>query len=335
MNKRGDAPFRKGKYHHTMVVSGPKLHADAVALNRAAREERRIEVIHAASVEPGVYCEDVDLKMEEVNGNAFRFCKPQDARLANGVEFATHWAHSRSATGKVTRKDAKDPVTRHSCNRTTETGADMSRYSGVQAWLHQDASAPFEFDALYRAFKWATRMRTGFSKTSGTTCCAFITACFQAAAVDHFTRDHRNTAAILALLAELRGEKMPKQERQSLFVEAGPKKKKIALGALREHANPGGFKPHLFGVNDYCRFVTKEVMGVGEIVEELLPSALLVDAKFNCSKNFERMANRRNSGFYRVLQRRRRRGCAQTSPARTRTSRYSPVQGRQLPAPDA
>ena len=38
---------------------------------------------------------------------------------------------------------------------------------------------PFEFDALYRVFKWTSRADTQkvFSQNRGTTCCAFVMAC--------------------------------------------------------------------------------------------------------------------------------------------------------------
>ncbi|MEZ5591927.1 MAG: hypothetical protein R3F53_14925 [Gammaproteobacteria bacterium] len=65
---------------------------------------------------------------------------------------------------KFTKADeTRGPVTYYFPESKAKTGADMSRYSGVQDWRHKNTCPPFEFDALYRAFKWASRQRTGFS----------------------------------------------------------------------------------------------------------------------------------------------------------------------------
>ncbi|WP_233836899.1 hypothetical protein [Paraburkholderia sp. ZP32-5] len=76
--------------------------------------------------------------------------------------------------------------------------------------------------------------------------------------------------------------------------------KKIAIGALHQFGNPGGFS-RLFNVNDYCKFVTEEIRGQEKTIEELFPPALLVDAKCNYSGNLERMVALPGSGFVKVL----------------------------------
>lgn len=299
MIKRGDVMFRHGEYHHTLVVSDPKNFED-VALLRPSTASQQIEVIHAASVDSGVYRETIEIDKSEASGNSFTFYRPVAPALANGVNFAVLWAHHRASNFKVTKQQAKGPVTLYSFNQLTSSGADKSRYSGVQDSLHSKTCPPFEFDALYRAFKWASRQRTGFSKERGTTCCAFITACFQAAVIDHFAVDYPRIAAGLELLKQLRGEKRPKEERDRAFEVRGSKQKKIAHTALRDFANPGGFSKR-FGVDDYCNFVTKEVFGKELTVADMFPPALRVDAKFNYSSNFEKMIATPNSGFTRVL----------------------------------
>ena len=299
MIKKGDVMFRRGQFHHTLLVTDPMGFQDANYMRRPDADQS-IEVIHAASIDTAVLREVIDISMSESAGNSFTFYRPNTLSLANGVEFALLWAHYRGPTGKVAKKTAKVPITRYSYGQTTALGADKSRYSGVQHALHTGQSPPFEFDALYRAFKWASRQRKGFSENRGTTCCAFVTACFQAAAVDHYAQNQGNIVKGLALLRELRGDKLPLEERELSHIEVGAKKKLIALSALREHANPGGFHK-AFGVNDYCKFVTREIHGLEMTIEDLFPPAILVDAKFNYSSNFEKMVATRGSGFVKIL----------------------------------
>lgn len=298
----GDLMFRQGAYHHTLLISDPKNFADPrQLLGKDANQE--MEVIHAASIKSGVYREIINIDASEQEGNSYTFYRPVDRRLRFGIEFAKIWSRYRSATLNVTKaKETRGPVTYYSWNQPNDEGADMSRYSGVQDWRHKNACPPFEFDALYRAFKWASRQRTGFSKARGTTCCAFITACFQASVVvDYAESDYQRIAKGLHLLTELRGDKLPQSERMDNYVVQGSKQKKIAYRALRQYSNAGGFVDHLFSVDDYCRFITKEIRGTEKNVTQLFPGGLLVDAKYNYSANFERMVATPNSGWVRIL----------------------------------
>lgn len=69
------------------------------------------------------------------------------------------------------------------------------------------------------------------------------------------------------------GEKLPKEKLEGEWVESGPKKKKIALGALRAFSNPGGFF-NRFDVNDYRRFITNEILGREMTVEDMFKGIL-------------------------------------------------------------
>ncbi|MEM7189827.1 MAG: hypothetical protein AAF439_09465 [Pseudomonadota bacterium] len=72
--------------------------------------------------------------------------------------------------------------------------------SGAGARHHgviRDRPIPFQFDALYRAVKWAARLSTlhedmpeqaQLSKNRGTTCCAYVIACYQAAAFNNYAK---------------------------------------------------------------------------------------------------------------------------------------------------
>ncbi|SEF35183.1 hypothetical protein ABL840_21230 [Variovorax sp. NFACC27] len=294
-----------------MLVTDPKnfISLESILSGDASQE---IEVIHAASRDTAVFREIIDIDKSEASGNWFTVYRPapHTVGLSNGVNFAKLWAHLRTATQKQTRqgpmttysikKDgARGKLTSYSYGQS-ESGIDISRYYGVQNALRSDLNPPFGFDALYRAFKWASRQREGFSKNRGTTCCAFVTACFQASSIDfHMDGDHRKISEGLTLLTHLRGDKVPRPARYGAFVEVGREKKKVAL-ATYQASNPGGFHK-ASGVNDYCRFVTKEVLGKEMTIEELFPPALRVDAKFNYSKNFERMVKAPDSGFVKVL----------------------------------
>ncbi|MBB4224932.1 hypothetical protein [Variovorax guangxiensis] len=311
MIQRGDIIFRQGAFHHTMLVTDPKnfVSLESILPGDASQE---IEVIHAASRDTAVYREIIDIDKSEASGNWFTVYRPapHSVELSNGLPFARLWAHLRTATQKQTKQG---PLTTYSIKKDgargkltpysyglSESGIDISRYYGVQNSLRTDINPPFGFDALYRAFKWAARQRAGFSENRGTTCCAFVTACFQASSVDfHMGGDHKKVSKGLMLLTELRGEKLPKPARYEAFVEVGREKKKVAL-ATYQASNPGGFHK-AFGVNDYCKFVTKEVLGREMTIEDLFPPALLVDAKYNYSRNFERMVKAPGSGFVKVL----------------------------------
>ncbi|MDH5180585.1 MAG: hypothetical protein OEZ39_12065 [Gammaproteobacteria bacterium] len=295
MLRSGDIMFRKGNYHHTMIISDPKTFESYASYKQV--DSHDIEVIHAASVDSAVFREDINIETGEISGNNFTFYRPADPRLRFGIEFAKIW--SRYRTGKA--DETRGAITQYSYNQLNASGADMSRYSGVQQWLHSGHNPPLEFDGLYRAFKWATRQRTGFSNNRGTTCCAFITACFQASCiVDLVNSNYPKLYKGFEILKALRGNKLPKEQRINNHVVLGGKKKKISHRPLRQYSNAGGFSER-FSVDDYCRFVTKEIIGREKSLSEVFPPALLVDAKYNYSANFESMIRRVGSGWHKIM----------------------------------
>ena len=86
------------------------------------------------------------------------------------------------------------------------------RASGIKQHLKTSPAIPppFEFDALYRALKWASRNDEGvaLSRNKGITCCAFVTACYQAGVLLRLA--NWNTRAIAdthTVLAGLRVDK--------------------------------------------------------------------------------------------------------------------------------
>jgi hypothetical protein len=295
MLRVGDLIFRIGTFHHTMIISDPMSLSDYALYKQ--QESHEIEVIHAASIDSSVYRETINIESSELSGNHFTFYRPVDARLNNGLSFAKIWSRYRTKKAPETRGD----LTKYSYAQLNSSGADMSRYSGVQQWLHSGQNPPMEFDALYRAFKWATRQRTGFSKNRGTTCCAFITACYQASVIDSLANgDFKKVKKGYDILSELRGEKIDNNLRTSGFEIMGSKQKKISHKALSQYSNPGGFSKKL-SIDDYCRFVTKEMNGKEINLADVFPAGLLVDAKYNYSSNFEKLVKAPNSGWQKIM----------------------------------
>lgn len=91
----------------------------------------------------------------------------------------------------------------------TKYGADRGR--GVSVQLKGDPNPPFEFDAIYRAFKWANGGGKGadqFSANQGTTCAAFVVACYQAGAIRNLASgDEGNMSACLEMIRSWRADK--------------------------------------------------------------------------------------------------------------------------------
>lgn len=80
---------------------------------------------------------------------------------------------------------------------------DASRAMGVVRAI--GSQTQFEFDALYRAFKWTDRADTHkvFSQNRGTTCCAFVMACHQAARLHQFFHTIGRLDLIASILTDL------------------------------------------------------------------------------------------------------------------------------------
>ena len=65
----------------------------------------------------------------------------------------------------------------------TKYGLDRARGIKQYGKSFNNVAPPFNFDALFRSLKWASRNDEGvaFSRDKGITCCAFVTACYQSA----------------------------------------------------------------------------------------------------------------------------------------------------------
>ena len=302
MLRPNDTIFRDGDYHHTMILVDPKSFQDVPTL--LSRPEVEMEIIHAASVDSGVVREVMDIETEESSGRRFNVYRPMDERLQFGLTCAKAWAPFRTSAGKLknTKESKVSRYTKYSFERKDRSEIVSSRYYGVQMFRSADICPPFEYDSLYRATKWACKLREPFSKNRGTTCCAFITACYQASVIgvlagSNFSK--MNTA--FQYLKENREMKVPLHVRQTQYVESGPRK--IAWQATQQYSNSGDIThgDNKKSVDAYCQDVTEILCGRRLTVAQTFPPALVVDAKFNYSANFERMIRRPHSGWQRIL----------------------------------
>jgi hypothetical protein len=294
--RKGDILFRKQPYHHTMMVMEPM----DFAMPRWYRDAKEVEIVHAASIHTHVYREVIDLDKEDPEQffTAYRADEDRVSRAAFGFANVWAWTRDMRAKGLKTVKKSAKGKTSYSYNQVDESGIERSRYYGVQEMKASNGNPPFEFDALYRAFKWANRGRSPFSPERGTTCCAFITACHQAAVVDTLAGgDFMKVKRAFDFLVEARAPK--DQDRFKKFEPLGPKQVKVALGA-RRLANPGALHVE-FSIDEYCMYVTELLCGKRKTVAETFPPALIVDAKFNYSANFERMLAAPRSGYQRLF----------------------------------
>ncbi|MEA2563926.1 MAG: hypothetical protein QOH06_5430 [Acidobacteriota bacterium] len=297
MLSKGDILFRKQPFHHTMMVMEPLDFAKPDWY----QEGKDVEIVHAASIDSHVYREVIDLVASDPvqRFTAYRANDGTVSRAAFGYANVWAWTRDMKAKGLKTLKKGAKGKTSYSYTPAEKEldGIARSRYYGVQE-MKTIGNPPFDFDALYRAFKWANRGREAFSKNRGTTCCAFITACHQAAVVDTVAGGNfQKVAKAFKFLEEARAKKDP--DRFTKFEPLGPKSVKVALGA-RRLANPGPVYTE-FSVDEYCMYVTAILCGERKTVAETFPAALIVDAKFNYSANFEQMLAARGSGYQRLF----------------------------------
>lgn len=222
--------------------------------------------------------------------------------LRYGLDCAKAWAPLRTPTKKLLNtKEAKvGKFTRYGYEKLPSDAIVDSRYYSVQAFRNANLSPAFEYDSLYRAVKWACKLREAFSQNRGTTCCAFITACYQASVIGHLAGSKiQKMQAARDFLAGNREMKVPLEVRKTQYVESGPRK--IAFRALQQYSNSLDVSHGVKSVDEWCQDVTEILCGVRMTVAETFPPPLIVDAKYNYSANFERMIKQPNSGWQRIL----------------------------------
>lgn len=197
---------------------------------------------------------------------------------------------------------------------TVTTGYGTPRGSGVLKQYDRSnpgTTPPFQYDALFRVFKWLDG-RERFSTTQGTTCCAFALACFQAGMMRWFLEQNQLTDWLEAILYKLRSERGHKREpseeaaeqifRGELTERKGAKVARLApynpvdylkIRARLEYRNPGSKKKSYAGVDALWDEIKTDVCYLYEnptMLQDILTAPLLCDAKFTYSHTlYERL----------------------------------------------
>jgi hypothetical protein len=174
---------------------------------------------------------------------------------------------------------------------------------------HAGTTPPFEYDALYRVFKWLDG-RERFSKNQGTTCCAFVIACFQAGMMNYFIEQNGLQQSLANIQFKLRNEragktKAPNPEeifRQELAQKKGVKASKIAvfkdedakkIQARKQYRNPGTKMQTFTDVDALWEDIKTNVCYLQDnttTLQEIVTDPLFCDAKFTYSHTlYERL----------------------------------------------
>lgn len=158
-------------------------------------------------------------------------------------------------------------------------GTRTARYYGWQAHRHSGETAPFEHDALYRAFKWAGRLEGTASAKKGMTCDVFICACFHAAAIYLlYGGDLDRIQAKAKVLGADRKDLKPSADRHAH--QRSPSGSVFENSVLRGWSNAGatpGQDPAFLG---HWKSTLSDGSHVPETLDEVFTTALLVDGKF-------------------------------------------------------
>jgi len=154
------------------------------------------------------------------------------------------------------------------------------RYYGWQAHRYSGVTAPFEHDALYRAFKWAGRLTSSLSRNKGMTCDVFICACFHAAAINLlYGGNLEKIQANTKILSNGRSaQKAQRAGRNDL--NTAPSGTEYENSVLRNWSNVGAMKGQ--SPEFLCHWMST-LSGATKIpssLDEAFTTALLVDAKF-------------------------------------------------------
>lgn len=202
------------------------------------------------------------------------------------------------------------------------TGYGTARGSGVIKEYDKNnpgTTPPFEFDALFRVFKWLGG-REKFSRDRGTTCCAFVTACFQAGLMKRFFEQHQFQDYLVPvhyrLAQERAGKRKPTSEqaekifRDELRQSKGVKPAQLAqfkaldeakIKARKQFTNPGSRNKNYTGVDALWADILLNTCYSDrtETLQDVLTGPLLCDAKFTYSHTlYERL--RADNGWTQV-----------------------------------
>ncbi|MFO0757218.1 MAG: hypothetical protein U0359_12055 [Byssovorax sp.] len=174
-------------------------------------------------------------------------------------------------------------------------------------------TVPFEYDALFRVFKWLDG-RERFSANQGTTCCAFAIACFQAGMMLYFLQQNdvadQASNALYRLREGRAGKSKPNHEkaeqifRDELLEKKGKNAAKIAnfapldekkILARKEYVNPGSKSKSYTNVDDLWETIKEKdlyLFNNATTLTDIFTAPLLCDAKLTYSHTlYERLLN--------------------------------------------
>ena len=207
---------------------------------------------------------------ERSHVEAFR-CRNQ-ALAQRAADYALAWADETGWYSSGTNGAAPTPYASKDL-----TGC----YYGWQAHRKSGETAPFEHDALYRAFKWASRKDDPLSREKGFTCDVFVCACFHAAAISLlYKADMAKIAAKVELLGGGRSEqKLLKPDRHVTLIS--PKSgTEFEKSVLRTWSNAGVLPAQDPSFLGHWKSVLNDCVDMPEALHDVFTLALLVDAKF-------------------------------------------------------
>jgi hypothetical protein len=176
----GDVVLDKG---HTMIAVGEGLVVDAWGPNA----NKGVFQWRWGATEG----EDRSLKPQSV------FRSTESGLGSRAAEYARGWATAKVATLVAPWRNAESKRHLGTMEKAERGGGVVFKHEGKtilddRRWgvsLTQSESTeapPFNYDALRRALKYALRVDRGYSMRRGTTCCAFVISCAQAAALRHY-----------------------------------------------------------------------------------------------------------------------------------------------------
>ncbi|HEU4640838.1 MAG TPA: hypothetical protein VFS44_00185 [Gemmatimonadaceae bacterium] len=230
-------------------------------------------IVHATPGDGAVVVDDLDMLSGTVQVYSCR--NPHVA--AEAARLAEAWA----------RPQIRTPFS-DSTKMKSASGYSEGRALGISEANRNPELRTFDFDALYRAFKWASNKgEKPFSKQRGTTCCPFVTACYQAAWIRyHFANNDGAIAEVFDQLLSVRPAKAPKEERVDVLHVTTSSGTKLGRRPFPQFASvEGPIKEEVWTL------IAKTAKRLSNhdltTPADLVTSALLVDAKFNSTRNLQ------------------------------------------------
>ena len=208
--------------------------------------------------------------------------------IERAANYARQWASNQITTRMAPERRVDSPRFHGQGildNRRLAVTTELTKYVEDREKAEETKRVPaFEYDALYRVLKWVRRGGDQpFSRNRGTTCCAFIIACYQAASLYENTTGDRE-AKFNLVLENLKNNRNEKRKLGADDLILSPTGKKISLNSMRENSNAGfkgtvGFRPE--NQQEYMKYLLDELTQKKELTfADVFTPALLIDAKY-------------------------------------------------------